>query len=132
MMKRTFEVLQKTAAFPALELAGGVTVPLNDTEDQMDVLKSLKLPVVLCARSGLGTLNHTFLTVEMLRRHGIEVLALFMIGAPHAANKTTLQKRLQHLPIYELDNTSELHAQDLQQWLETNSLQELFDDLRLA
>ena len=52
-----------------------------------------------------------------------------MIGAPHAANKTTLQKRLQHLPIYELDNTSELHAQDLQQWLETNLLQELFTTL---
>ena len=132
MLSRTAEVLDQTSAFPALELAGGGTGPLNDTEDQMDVLKALNLPVVLCARSGLGTLNHTFLTVEMLRRHGIEVLALFMIGAPHTANKQTLRKRLKHLPIYELDNTNKLHAKDLQQWLETNSLQELFDELGLA
>ena len=132
VVSKTRHVLQETKAFPALELAGGIKVPLNDTEDQMDVLKALQLPVVLCAKSGLGTLNHTFLTVELLKRFGIDVLALFLVGAPHKANRLTLQKRLKHLPIYELDNTTQLQATDLNQWLEHNSLQELFDELRLA
>ena len=132
VVNKTRHILLETKAFPALELAGGIKVPLNDTEDQMDVLKALQLPVVLCAKSGLGTLNHTFLTVELLKRFGIDVLALFLVGARHEANRLTLQKRLKHLPIYELDNTTQLQATDLHQWLEHNSLQELFDELRLA
>ena len=132
VLEKTRNVLKDTKAFPTLELAGGVKVPLNDTEDQIDVLRALQMPVVLCAKSGLGTLNHTFLTVELLKRQGIEVLALFMVGAPHEDNRITLQKRLKHLPIFELDITTNLDASSLVQWLKHHSLQELFDDLRLA
>jgi dethiobiotin synthetase len=46
--------------------------------------------VVLCARTSLGTLNHTLLSVEALQRRGIPILGLALLGEPHADNERTL------------------------------------------
>ncbi len=50
-----------------VEGAGGVLVPLNERELMIDLMTVLGLPVVIAARSGLGTINHTLLTIEALR-----------------------------------------------------------------
>ncbi|MDA1044170.1 MAG: dethiobiotin synthase [Verrucomicrobia bacterium] len=68
-----------------VEGAGGVLVPLNAQENMRDLIKALDLGVVVVARPGLGTLNHTLLTVEALRASGIEVLSVVTVQSTPAA-----------------------------------------------
>ncbi len=62
-----------------VEGAGGVLVPLNPRENMCDLMQALGLSVVIAARPGLGTLNHTLLTVEALRARGMDVLAVVFV-----------------------------------------------------
>ncbi|WP_234052932.1 MULTISPECIES: dethiobiotin synthase [unclassified Xanthobacter] len=69
-----------------IEGAGGLMVPLTDDLLFIDVFARWRLPVVLCARSGLGTLNHTLLSLEALRARAVPVLGVVLIGPPHGEN----------------------------------------------
>jgi dethiobiotin synthetase len=75
-----------------VEGAGGLMVPLSRDVLYIDVFASWGAPVVLCARTALGTLNHTLLSLEALRRRGIPVLGVALIGDAHADNERTLAK----------------------------------------
>ena len=75
-----------------VETAGGVLVPLRRDWLQIEQLQRWRLPVLLVARSGLGTLNHTLLTLEALGRRAIPVLGLVLNGPPHADNPRTLEQ----------------------------------------
>jgi dethiobiotin synthetase len=61
-----------------VEGAGGLLVPLTARETYGDLAVALALPVLVVARAGLGTVNHTALTVEALRRRGLEVQAIVL------------------------------------------------------
>jgi len=56
-----------------VEGAGGVLVPLNKNETMLDLMVMLALPVVVVARPGLGTINHTLMTLKVLRDAGLYV-----------------------------------------------------------
>jgi dethiobiotin synthetase len=63
-----------------IEGAGGLLVPLTETVVIADVFARWQIPVILCARTGLGTINHTLLSLEALRRRAIPVLGIAFIG----------------------------------------------------
>lgn len=69
-----------------IEGAGGLMVPLTERTLTIDVFARWGLPLVLCARSGLGTINHTLLSLEALKRRGVPVLGVALLGEPHAEN----------------------------------------------
>ncbi len=73
-----------------VETAGGLLVPLRRDWLQIDQIAIWGLPVLLVARSGLGTLNHTLLSLEALKRRSIPVLGLVLNGEPHPDNPRTL------------------------------------------
>lgn len=73
-----------------VELAGGLLVPITRHLLQIDVMGEWALPVVLVARAGLGTINHTLLSLEALRRRRIPVLGLVLNGDGFADNATVL------------------------------------------
>jgi dethiobiotin synthetase len=75
-----------------VETAGGLLVPLRRDWLQIQQLERWQLPVLLVARSGLGTLNHTLLSLEALRRRGLAVQGLVLNGPPHADNPRTLEE----------------------------------------
>ena len=75
-----------------VEGAGGALVPLNDSEMMADLMSRLALPVIVVARSTLGTINHTLLTIEALRRRSLEVAAVMMIGAANADNREAIER----------------------------------------
>jgi dethiobiotin synthetase len=75
-----------------VELAGGLMVPLRDNLLQIDQIKIWNLPVVLVARSGLGTLNHTLLSLEAMEKRNIQVTTLILNGEKHEENYKTLLK----------------------------------------
>ncbi len=65
-----------------VEGVGGIMVPLNRELLLVDLLRELKIATLVVAKSGLGTINHTLLTLEGLRRRGIPVLGVvFSDGA---------------------------------------------------
>jgi dethiobiotin synthetase len=61
-----------------VEGAGGLLVPLDRRRDVVDLVEALQLPVVLVARAGLGTLNHTGLSLRLLESRRIPVLAVVL------------------------------------------------------
>jgi dethiobiotin synthetase len=78
-----------------VECAGGLLVPLRRDSGpgalQIDQIVRWELPVLLVARSGLGTLNHTLLSLEALRQRAIPVLGLVLNGPLHPDNPPTLE-----------------------------------------
>jgi dethiobiotin synthase len=61
-----------------IEGAGGILVPLNDSETMLDLAAALGFPALLVAHSGLGTLNHVLLSLEALRRRGLIVAGVVL------------------------------------------------------
>jgi dethiobiotin synthetase len=80
-LPRVLEAARALAARHAavvVEGAGGLLVPLTERETFADLAVALALPVLVVARAGLGTVNHTALTVEALRRRGLTVAAIVL------------------------------------------------------
>jgi len=90
--------LPETSNDLVVELAGGLLVPLNDRETNLDLIKKLKLPVVLISKNYLGSINHTLLSVELLRQHQIEVLGLIINGEPNASGEKFIEN-YSNLPV---------------------------------
>jgi dethiobiotin synthetase len=63
-----------------IEGSGGLLVPLDDTTLYVDVFARWRLPIVLCARTALGTINHSLLSIEALRHRKLDILGIAFIG----------------------------------------------------
>lgn len=63
-----------------VELAGGIMVPLNDQETNLDLIQKLSIPVILVSKNYLGSINHTLLSAEVLKMNNIEVRGLIFNG----------------------------------------------------
>ncbi len=76
-----------------IEGAGGILVPLNDTEMVVDIIAP-NYKVVVVSRHYLGSINHTLLTVNYLKSKGLEVVLLFS-GEEHPTTESIIQKMTQ-------------------------------------
>jgi len=63
-----------------IEGAGGLRVPLTRHETFADVFARWQIPIILCARTGLGTINHTLLSLESMRQRHIPIFGVAFIG----------------------------------------------------
>ena len=86
-----------------IEGAGGLMVPLNPSALYIDVFARWRLPIVLCARTALGTINHSLLSIEALRRREVELLGIAFIGDGYSESERAIcdlgrVKRLGRLP----------------------------------
>ncbi|MBF0158748.1 MAG: dethiobiotin synthase [Magnetococcales bacterium] len=72
------------------EGAGGVLVPLNQNDLMIDLMAQLAWPVLVVARSTLGTINHTLLTLTALRQRGLSVIGVIMNGVPNPVNRQAI------------------------------------------
>ena len=75
-----------------VEGAGGVLVPIGAHETMLDLMAALAAPVVVVARSGLGTVNHTLLTLEALRRRDLPVYGVVLSGPPAPHNRAAIER----------------------------------------
>ena len=73
-----------------IETAGGLMVPITRDHLQIDQIKKWDIPVILVCKSGLGTLNHTLLSIEALNKRNIKILGLVINGTKHLDNPKTL------------------------------------------
>jgi dethiobiotin synthase len=75
-----------------VEGAGGALVPLNERETMADLMQALDLPVLIAARSTLGTINHTCMTIEVLRRRMLRVAGVVMVGERNDENRLAIER----------------------------------------
>jgi dethiobiotin synthetase len=75
-----------------IEGAGGLMVPLNRSTLMIDLAEALAVPVVLVARTSLGTLNHTLLSISELRRRSIPLLGVVLNGEEHESNRKAIEE----------------------------------------
>ena len=67
-------------------------VPLNHQETMLDLIKHLNLPVILVSRHYLGSINHTLLSLEVLRSRGIPLAGLLYNGAENVASEQAIEE----------------------------------------
>lgn len=96
-----------------VEGAGGILVPINDDQTILDLIKKLKLPVLLVIPTYLGCINHSLLTLSELKRHEVELAGIIFNGEESAeAQKIIVQKsgveRVIRIPVLSVDNRTEL------------------------
>jgi dethiobiotin synthetase len=104
-------------------------VPLTRQLLQIDQLQQWGLPIVLVARSGLGTLNHTLLSLEALRHRNLPVLGLILNGPHHSDNPTTLET-FGGIPVLaQLPPLTPLNREALQQQWHDQRLSPKFQEL---
>jgi len=75
-----------------VEGAGGVLAPLCADATMADLMRGLALPCVLVARTTLGTINHTLLSLEALRHRGISVPGVVLVGDASAGNREAIAR----------------------------------------
>jgi dethiobiotin synthetase len=75
-----------------IETAGGVLTPLTIHMPTADVIARWRLPVVIVARTALGTINHTLLTIEALRRRNAPVHGVAFVGEENQATQETIAR----------------------------------------
>ena len=102
-IRKTYESLKRKFDVVVVEGIGGALTPLAGTRTVADLVAELRLPVWVVARPSLGTLNHTLLTVEALRRRRVAVQKIVVSGAKGGdeAERTNplLLSRLTGLPV---------------------------------
>ncbi len=70
-----------------VEGAGGLMVPISETLLMIDLFAHWDQPVILCARTELGTINHSLLSIEALRARNIPIAGIAFVGHPHEENE---------------------------------------------
>lgn len=98
-----------------IEGAGGLMVPLTRKNLQINLFKSWDIPVILCARTGLGTLNHTLLSLEALWAREMKIHGIAFIGDDNEDNMRTIAefskaKILGRMPILNILKSESLSA----------------------
>jgi dethiobiotin synthetase len=110
-----------------VEGAGGVLVPIDRATLQISLFGRWRAPVVVVARTALGTINHSLLTLEALRRRAIDVLGIIFVGPPMPDTERTIAEfgevktlgRMPILPVLDADALREafethFHTQDFE------------------
>lgn len=112
---RPSETLADSRAW-VIEGAGGVLVPLNTREFMIDLIAALQLPALVVARSTLGTINHTLLTLAALRSRAIPIAGIVLCGEPNADNRRSIETYGNAPTLGEMPLFSPLTAETLGKW----------------
>lgn len=85
-----------------IEGAGGVMVPLNDKFFMVDLIKKLNAEAVVVTQNYLGSINHSLLTIDVLKQRGIKIAGIVFSGSPHLPSEEIILnytgvKRLAHI-----------------------------------
>jgi len=112
--------LKPPAGGVIVEGAGGLLVPVNRETLFIDLFAAWKMPVVLVARTGLGTLNHTLLSLESLRTRNIDVVGVVFVGDDNPDNIKTISEMGKVKVLGRVPMLDEINAKTLQATFDQN------------
>ena len=75
-----------------VETAGGILSPMSATTTMADFVAHYNMPAVLVAQNYLGSINHTLMSIEVLKSRGIRLLGIVMNGVTNAASETFIEE----------------------------------------
>ncbi|KCZ71828.1 dethiobiotin synthase [Candidatus Methanoperedens nitroreducens] len=78
LIKNAYMELERRHDIVVVEGAGGIAVPVKDRFLISDLIVLLGIPAIIVARPGLGTINHTFLTIEYAKKCGIQIIGVII------------------------------------------------------
>ncbi len=102
-----------------VEGAGGVMVPLTNSVLFIEIFAKWQLPTILCARTSLGTINHTLLSLAALRDWNVPIHGVIFVGDAHEENESIIPR---------LGNVKHLGRVPLLNPLDQNSLSRAFEE----
>ncbi len=119
-IEKIFGFSENDERFWIVEGAGGILVPLNERELMIDLIKALNLPVLIVARSGLGTINHTLLTLAALRNQGLEIFGVMMNGEPNVENREAIEHFGRTRVLAQMPKFENIDFETLNDWTKKN------------
>jgi len=102
-----------------VEGAGGVLVPVNESQLMADFMVKLGLPILIATRSTLGTINHTLLTLEALRARSLKIAGVVMIGDRNSDNLAAIEYYGKVPVLAEMPRFDPLTPDCLRKWAES-------------
>lgn len=90
-LKKNLKRLRRDFDFVIIEGSGGLLVPLNEKRLLIDVVKSLRLPVILVAPNRIGAINHTLLSIEALKSRKIKIIGIIFNNISKSEDKIVLR-----------------------------------------
>lgn len=109
-------VLPETDADVIIEGAGGVLVPLNDQDFVIDIAVALETPVILIANLYLGSINHTLLTVDYLKRNEIPVKGIIFNGESNLESERIIEKHSGYKVLLRLPKLGLVNKEVVEYW----------------
>jgi dethiobiotin synthetase len=103
-----------------IEGAGGLLVPLSDELVYADIFALWQIPAILCARTTLGTINHTLLSVEAMKYRGIPIFGIVFIGEENQETQRVIAKISGERILGRLPWMADISAKGLQQVFSRN------------
>lgn len=107
-----------TNNFLVVEGAGGLLVPLNDTDNIIDLIQHLQLPVVLISRHYLGSINHTLLSIEALQHRNITIAGIIFNGEEHPTTESIIAQRSGVPVLGRVGDMGEVNQENVRTWAE--------------
>ncbi len=99
-----------------IEGAGGLMVPLNQSGlTYLDVFQKWNLPVILVSRHYLGSINHTLMSVELLKNRDVEIKGIIFVGDEHPTTEAILLKSTGLPMIVRIPMTDEVNKEFVMQ-----------------
>ncbi len=75
-----------------VETAGGLLSPMSENKTMADFISYFQLPVILVAANYLGSINHTLLTLEVLKARGIKLIGIIMSGTSSLSSESFIEQ----------------------------------------
>jgi dethiobiotin synthetase len=102
-------VLPKTANPLIIEGAGGCLVPLNDQDFVIDIPAKLNIPIILVSNLYLGSINHTLLTVQLLKQRNLSVAGIIFNGKSNPESERIILKHSGYKAIWHIKEELEIN-----------------------
>ncbi|KYG75760.1 MULTISPECIES: dethiobiotin synthase [Roseivirga] len=99
-----------------VEGAGGVLVPINQEDFVIDIAKELEMEIILVANLYLGSINHTLLTVDYLKRNNFNVKGIIFNGDGNPESEQIILKHSGYRPLLHLPKLGKVTPEVIQYW----------------
>jgi dethiobiotin synthetase len=103
-----------------IEGIGGIFVPICEKTSVLDLMQQYNLPVIVVARGTLGTINHTLMTIEILRQRHIKMHGIIFSGTLNPENKNNIETRSGVKTLFHIPHFENLNQNILQNWVKEN------------
>jgi dethiobiotin synthetase len=98
-----------------IETAGGILSPMSDHATMADFMQHFSLPVLLISNNYLGSINHTLLSIEVLKKRGLNILGLVMNGTSNPSSEEFIETYSSVPVIARIPFFAELNSKSIQE-----------------